>query len=158
MGVLSKIIKVLFVVIIITNFLSFISPSYASLDWSTISGQASSFIERGNEKGSNYITASDMNPLISGLASILTTIGVIIVLIGLLVIGIKYMVATPDEAAKLKTKLVGLAISGVVIIGAYGIWTLAYNFLNRNNFERLKYIIIGGTSWMTDQLESLIQE
>lgn len=38
------------------------------------------------------------------------------------------MVASPDEAAKLKTKLVGLVVSGVVIMGAFGIWTLAKTF------------------------------
>lgn len=69
-----------------------------------------------------------MSGLINDLANILTTIGVAVVLIGLLIVGMKYMVATPEEAAKLKTKLVGLVISGIVIIGAYGIWRLAITF------------------------------
>lgn len=66
--------------------------------------------------------------LVQDVANILTTVGVITVLAGLLVIGIKYMTASPEEAAKLKTKLVGLAVAGVVIIGAFGIWSLAIKF------------------------------
>ncbi len=49
---------------------------------------------------------------------------------GILIVGIKYMTATPEEAAKLKTKLVGLVIAGIVIIGAYAIWRLAYNLFS----------------------------
>ena len=37
-----------------------------------------------------------------GVGTILTTIGAVIVLVGILVIGIQYMMATPEEAAKLK--------------------------------------------------------
>lgn len=126
------------ITIILCAFLIiFAVPSHASLDWTTIKDQAESFINRGESKGQEYITAEDMNPLVSGLANILTTIGVVIVLVGLLIMGIKYMVATPEEAAKLKTKLVGLAVAGVVIIGAYGIWTLAYNFFNRNDDDSI---------------------
>lgn len=68
-----------------------------------------------------------------GLGSILTTIGGVIVLVGILVIGIQYMMATPEEAAKLKTKLVGLVVAGIVILGAWGIWSLTLTFLNGMN-------------------------
>ena len=64
-----------------------------------------------------------------GVGTILTTIGAVIVLVGILVIGIQYMMATPEEAAKLKVKLVGLVVAGVVILGAWGIWNLTLTFL-----------------------------
>lgn len=100
-------------------------PSYASLDWEDISGQAGEFINRGEN---NPIELGDVGSLINGLSSILVTIGVTVVLAGILIIGIKYMTATPEEAAKIKTKLVGLVIAGIVIIASYGIWQLAYLF------------------------------
>ena len=131
MKFLIKIVMVLYVCLIIYTI-----PCYAqdsSLSWDSIKGQADSFIKQGANQGSTYISTGDMNGLVSGLANILTTIGVVVVLAGLLIIGIKYMVATPEEAAKLKSKLVGLAVAGVVVIGAYGIWTMAYYFFNRNN-------------------------
>ena len=59
----------------------------------------------------------------------LLTIGVIIVLAGLLIIGIKHMTATPEEAKKLRSKLIGLVVAGIVIIGAYSIWRLVGTFL-----------------------------
>ncbi len=100
-------------------------PSYASLNWEDISGQAGEFINRGENKP---IELGDVGSLINGLSGILVTIGVTVVLAGILIIGIKYMTATPEEAAKIKTKLVGLVIAGIVIIASYGIWQLAYLF------------------------------
>lgn len=40
------------------------------------------------------------------------------------------MTATPDVAAKLKTKLIGLTVAGIVILGAWGIWNLTLTFLS----------------------------
>ena len=97
--------------------------------WSGIATKANTFIDEG-DKNKKEIDASN---LVNGLATILTTIGAVIVLVGLLVMGIKYMVATPEEAAKLKTKIVGLVLAGVVILGAFGIWNLAYRFFDRND-------------------------
>lgn len=116
-----KIITILCILICINT------PTYA-LSWSEISAEANAFIGAGNTNAT--LLSDETGNLVTGLASILTTIGVIVVLIGLLVIGIKYMMATPEEAAKLKTKLVGIVISGIVIIGAWGIWNLTYTFLN----------------------------
>ena len=80
-------------------------------------------------RGANKITPINASGLVNGLAGVLTTFGVLVVFAGLLIIGIKYMVATPEEAAKLKTKLIGLTIAGVLIIGAYGIWNLVVSLI-----------------------------
>ncbi len=96
------------------------------MDWLS---QARSFLDHG-KGGADYFTGSSLTSLIQNIGGILTTIGVAIVLAGLLIVGIKYMGATPEEAAKLKTKLVGLVVAGIVIIGAWGIWSLAYQFFN----------------------------
>lgn len=40
------------------------------------------------------------------------------------------MTASPEEAAKIKTQLIGLVVAAIVIVGAYGIWSFAYNFLS----------------------------
>ena len=44
--------------------------------------------------------------------------------------GVKYMSATPETRGKLKTQLIGIAISAVVLFGAYGIWSIAYTVLS----------------------------
>ena len=38
--------------------------------------------------------------------------------------GIKYLTAGPEAQAKLKTQLVGVVVSGMVIFGAYFIWSI----------------------------------
>ena len=48
-----------------------------------------------------------------------------VAVISVAVIGIQWMMATPDKQAKVKERAIGLAISIVVIYGAVGIWTIA---------------------------------
>lgn len=52
-----------------------------------------------------------------------------ILVIGVVVIGIKYMLAAPDQKAKLKTQLVGLAVATIVIYAARYIWATLVNIL-----------------------------
>ena len=47
-----------------------------------------------------------------------------------IVMGIKYMFATPEEAAKLKQQLIGLVVSAVVVLGATAIWKIIYKVLS----------------------------
>ena len=44
--------------------------------------------------------------------------------------GIKFIMASPEEQGKLKGQLIGLVIAAIVILGAYTIWELSYNFMN----------------------------
>ena len=85
---------------------------------------SNNFLNAGTETG------FDVSSTISGIANILVTLGVVIVIAGFLIVGIKYMVATPQEAAKLKSKLIGLTIAGIVILGSYGIWMFTGDLLN----------------------------
>lgn len=119
-------ILMLFIIILIKPINVEAATDEMDFRWSTIDGKAQEYIKKGNEIGTNF----EAGDLVNGIANILTTIGVVIVLAGLLIIGVKYMMATPDEAAKLKSQLVGLAISGIVIIGAFGIWNLTRNALD----------------------------
>ena len=121
--------KLIIIAILIMCVCIYVIPShtYASeLSWFTISEKAENF-EKEGEKQNKVIDASDVT---QGLANILTTIGVITVLGALLIIGIKYMMASPDEAAKLKKQLIGVVLAGAVIIGAFGIWKITKNIFN----------------------------
>ena len=64
------------------------------------------------------------------MARILLSIGIIVLVGVTMVMGIKYMFASPEEAAKLKQQLIGLVVSALVIFGAVGIWSLAYQVLS----------------------------
>lgn len=119
-------VVLLFIVIIIKPSHVYASSDEPDLSWNSIDNRAHSFISRGNKSETNFKVGN----LANGVANILTTLGVVIVLAGILIIGIMYMTATPDEAAKLKTKLIGLVIAGIVIVGAFGIWNITRNMLS----------------------------
>ena len=97
----------------------------ASVTWYDIQGQADGFISKG-QSGANLINVQET---VRSVGQILTTIGLAVVLVGILILGIKYMMASPEEAAKIKGQLVGLVISAIVIFGAWGIWSLVVRAL-----------------------------
>lgn len=99
----------------------------ASVTWDDIQKNADGFISKGAE-GADLISIQDT---VGSVGQILTTIGLAVVLVGILILGIKYMMASPEEAAKIKGQLVGLVISAIVIFGAWGIWSLVVNALQR---------------------------
>ena len=122
--------RLLIVLLILIFIIVLVKPNSVSantsgidISWSAIQSRVQSFEGSGDKKD------LDASELVSKIANILTTIGVVIVLAGILIVGIKYMTASPDEAAKLKTKLVGLALAGIVILGAFGIWVFTKNTL-----------------------------
>ena len=84
----------------------------------------------GKNGNSANISGNDMGSIIIPVANILTAIGVVVLVAVTIVMGIKYMFATPEEAAKLKQQLIGLVVAGVVILGATAIWKIVYNILN----------------------------
>ena len=57
------------------------------------------------------------------------TVAIIVLTIATLVMGIKYMMATPDKKATIKKQLIGLIASALVIFSAYTIWSIASNLL-----------------------------
>ena len=57
------------------------------------------------------------------------TVAIIVLTIATLVMGIKYMMATPDKKATIKKQLIGLIASALVIFSSYTIWSIASNLL-----------------------------
>ena len=82
------------------------------------------FINIGKKQSSNIQIGNSVAEIAS-IGSILTTIGVAVMIGVTAYMGIKYLTAAPDAKAKLKTQLIGVVVAGVVIFGAYYIWKLA---------------------------------
>lgn len=97
-----------------------------NLSWDSIKKDADSFIKTG--EGKKLIDDSKIVNNVVPIGQMLTTVGVVVLFGSLLILGIKYMKAQPEERGKLKQQLIGVAISGVVIFGAYSIWKLVYDF------------------------------
>ena len=79
------------------------------------------------------VNAGDLKQIVIPVINILTVIGVFVLVAVTIIMGIKYMFATPDVAAKLKQQLIGLVVSAVVVLGATAIWKIVYNVLTSTN-------------------------
>lgn len=86
------------------------------------------FIERGKQGGTD-INVNDLKDTFVPIAQLLISIGGGVIAIITAIMAIKYMMANPEQRAKLKTQLVGLVIATCVIFGAHIIWmTLLLTF------------------------------
>ena len=84
-------------------------------------------------KGDTGIDAGGMKSIVAPIINILTAIGIFVIVAVTIIMGIKYMFATPDQAAKLKQQLIGLVVSAVVVLGATAIWKIVYTVLSQTN-------------------------
>lgn len=124
----SFIIKILISLFLIIILIIPNQVNAAGLSWGDIEKQANAFIDKGE---SNYPNVdSKMEDIVIPIARMLVMFGNIVVVIAITVIGIKYLMATPDTKAKLKTQLIGVVIATVVIFGGQLIWSITYNFLS----------------------------
>ena len=128
MKIAIKIISIISIVLVLISIMQV--PCNAAIDIENIQGSAKNFLSTGEKNQNNTISVSDMKEELLPIAEILTMIGTGVVIICAIVIGIKYMVASPDEQAKLKKQMVGLVVATIVIFGAYGIWKALYQFMN----------------------------
>lgn len=127
MKIAIKIISIISIALVLISIMPV--PCNAAISIDDIESSASKFLDQG-KKAKPPISVSDMKSELLPIAEILTMIGTGVVIICAIVIGIKYMVASPDEQAKLKKQMVGLVVATIVIFGAYGIWKALYQFMN----------------------------
>ena len=128
MKIAIKIISIISIVLVLISIMQV--PCNAAISIDNIQGSAKNFLSTGEKNQNNTISVSNMKKELLPIAEILTMIGTGVVIICAIVIGIKYMVASPDEQAKLKKQMVGLVLATIVIFGAYGIWKALYQFMN----------------------------
>lgn len=90
--------------------------------------EGNEFIEKGQTK--NPINTNEIKNAIIPIGQALVAIATVVLVVITVVMGIKYMMCTSaDERAKLKTQLIGLVVSTVVIFGAQVIWSTLYKFM-----------------------------
>lgn len=127
---MKKIFLKLFIILsLFSTFSMFISNFSMAESWKEIDSMASDFIEKGKQDNATIASTEEkMSKIVIPIAQILVSIGTIVVVIAATVMGIKYMVASPEEKAKLKTQLIGLVVATIVIFAAQFIWSTVYNF------------------------------
>lgn len=123
-------LKIIIIIsMIFTSWICTTNYTMAATSLKDIDSMAKDFIDAGStETGTISSTEKKMSDIVIPIAQILVTIGTITVVVAATIMGIKYMVANPEEKAKLKTQLIGLVVATIVIFGAQFIWSTAYKF------------------------------
>lgn len=98
-----------------------------SLDQMT--NEANQFINQGSQ--STVVNTDEVRKAIMPIAQALVAIANVVLVIVTAIMAIKYMTCpSPDQKAKLKTQLIGLVVSTIVIFGAQVIWATMYKFMS----------------------------
>ena len=120
---------------IITMFLIiFVSMFYmqnyilaTDFSFDTMKGQADSFISEG--KDGSTINLDNAQNIVISVTQILVGVASVVLLIVTMVMGVTYMMGTPEKKSELKSKLIGLVVSVCVVFGAQLIWSIVYNIM-----------------------------
>ena len=124
---MKKTLKIAMIIICLLFTILSINSNASGLSWDSIKDSADAF----ENAGSNQMISSDkIIEIVLPVGQMLTAVGVAVLFGGIVILGIKYMLADPQQKGKLKQQLIGLVVSGVVIFGAYTIWRIAYNFFS----------------------------
>ena len=127
-------IKVIFIINIIL-FLIFPIYVYAEdRDLSEVFQVGEDFISEGSETDLNFIDDETVTS-VNDIGRFLTAVGLTILVCVTLIMGIKYMMATPNDKAKLKKRLIGLLIASFVIFFSYTIWSTIVNQMESVNLS-----------------------
>lgn len=119
-GKIAKISLLMLILFVVISAFNFVRAEESLL--TKMETQADTFLQTGAEQSN--ISTSNIAKEFSGLGQILTMIGAGVMVAVTTYMGIKYLTAGPEAQAKLKTQLIGVVVSGVVIFGAYGIWSI----------------------------------
>lgn len=116
----SIVIASIFVVMLFGNLATTVNATNFTLDG--IMSSADSWVAQGKDEGETY--SSNIAQPVSTIATALYSIGVVVLLVVTLILAVKYITCNPDEQARIKTQLIGLIISSVVLFGAVPLWRM----------------------------------
>lgn len=115
----TKIIKYIKILMMIIIVISALTVRVHANDIGTIMGEANEFINKGSGTSGHEGEIADA---VIPIGQILVHVGGWVLVIATVIMGIKYIISTPNERAKLKTQLIGLVVATFVIFGAQAIW------------------------------------
>lgn len=137
-NIIRKISKIILVLVIIQTIFAIENVSEA-LWWEDIFTSAGKFfnIGKGAAENGQVVTGegnatvtigtpsdSDLRTIINDIYNILLPLGVAVTVIIGGVLGIKFMMASAEDKAKVKESLVPYVIGCIAIYGAFGIWKI----------------------------------
>ena len=123
MRIIGKSLKIIIALMIILNCMNIFCYTVHAQSVDTMMSQAQSFIDSGEDQAKD-INIEGITEAFIPLGQLLTSVGAGVMVAVTTYMGIKYITSGPDAQAKLKQQLIGVIVSGVVIFGAYGIWSI----------------------------------
>lgn len=121
---LNSLFKIICIMIVVYAVFGINTVTFASF-LSEMNAAVGEFQSQGNVN----IDTSEVTKQFKGLGQALTLVGTGVMVAVIAYMGIKYMTSGPEAQAKLKTQLIGVFVSGIVIFGAYHIWKLVLNIV-----------------------------
>ena len=119
----AKIFLITLTLIIIAMPFAMQTTSYAdSLDFNSMKSDADSFISNG--KSNQKITTGDVKKEVLSIANILVGVASIVFVVVGSILGVQYMMGTPDKKSELKQKLIWFIVAIVLVYGAVGIYNI----------------------------------
>lgn len=123
--IISKLISIVLILLFALMLFSPYSQATEGNEWWS---QGENFITKGSQN--SPLSTSNIENALMPIGRILVTIATIVLTVVTVVMAIKYMMCdSADQKAKLKTQLIGLVVSTVVIYGAQIIWSVLYKFM-----------------------------
>lgn len=126
---IAFIFKIIAIFIIIMSLNTATSRAADSLG--DILSAGDTFIEDGAKAGKSELNEENLRSASSTIFNIVTTIGIIIILIVGLILGIQFMIASTEAKAEIKKSLIPYIVGSVIILGAFGIWKLAIEIFSK---------------------------
>ena len=112
------------VILAIIIFQIIFIPTVNASAMDSVLNDGDKFLNDGKTTGSNFIDQSQLQLEIDNVYNIVFAVGVgLSVLIGA-VLGIKFMMGSVEEQAKIKELLIPYALGCIVVFGAFGIWKI----------------------------------
>ena len=125
---ISKIFKKVILIMMMLIVLMSMFYNVKALTLNDMETKADSFITKGSGVKINY---DNVTKEFKELGQILTMIGTGVMVAVTTYMGIKYLTAGPEAQAKLKVQLIGVVVSGIVIFGAYSIWSIVLRIASK---------------------------
>ena len=130
MNLVKKSLLIISLFLLIINIVIANSYKVEALTLKDMQDKTQEFLTRGSNESKSIETDGIFDDLV-GMGSILTTIGAGVMVAVTLYMGIRFITATPEAQAKLKQQLIGLVVAGFVIFGAYFIWKIVINIVEK---------------------------
>ena len=130
MNLIKKSLLIISLFLLIINIFMVNCYKVEALTLKEMQEQTKEFLTTGETEADSIETDGIFDDLV-GMGSILTTIGAGVMVAVTLYMGIRFITATPEAQAKLKQQLIGLVVAGFVIFGAYFIWKIVINIVEK---------------------------